>query len=89
MVEQKDSIAKILVVSGESFSSALMEYALKMAQRLDFEIISLNVNEKIMTLTGEKRDAAITDFYELAKKSAGVRVVTLGSTSSARRRFIL
>jgi len=71
MVEQKDSIAKILVVSGESFSSALMDYALKMAQRLDFEIISLNINEKIMTMSETEQGAAKMDFDESAKKSAG------------------
>ena len=70
MVEVKKTVPKILVVSGESFSRPLMEYALKMAQRLDFEIISLNVNEEILSLSGVERERAEARFYEQAKRSA-------------------
>ncbi len=61
---------KILVVSGESFSRPLMDYALKMAQRLDFEIISLSVNEEILSLSGAEREEAEARFFGQARKSA-------------------
>ncbi len=70
MVAIKKTVPKILVVSGESFSRPLMEYALKMAQRLDFEIISLNVNEEILSLSGAERERAEARFYGQAKRSA-------------------
>lgn len=70
MVEVKKAVPKILVVSGDSFSRPLMEYALKMAQRLDFEIISLSVNEAILSLSGAERERAEARFCEQAKRSA-------------------
>ncbi len=70
MVDVSKTVPKILVVSGESFSGPLVEYALKMAQRLDFEIISLSVNEEIVSLAGGEREQAAARFYERAKRAA-------------------
>ncbi|WP_456385121.1 hypothetical protein [Desulfolithobacter sp.] len=70
MDEVRKTVPKILVVGGDSFSEPLMEYALKMAQRLDFEIISLNIGEDMLTLSGTEREQEEVRFYERAKSSA-------------------
>jgi len=64
-----NEVPKILVVSGDSFSDQLIEYALKMAQRLDFEIITLNVNETIVSLDQAEQERARAAFYETAREA--------------------
>jgi hypothetical protein len=78
MVEYKETTAKILVVSDESFSSQLIEYALKMAQRLDFEILTLNVNEKIMLLSNEEERTLAKSLFQAAAKTAACQFAAEG-----------
>lgn len=46
IIEQRDAIAKILVVGDGAFSAKLTDYAIKMAQRLDCELVALSIFEK-------------------------------------------
>lgn len=46
IVEQRNATAKILVVGDGAFSAKLSEYAIKMGQRLDCEIVALSVFDK-------------------------------------------
>ncbi|WP_457575003.1 hypothetical protein [Desulfolithobacter sp.] len=69
MAAQSD-VPKILVVGGKAFSDALTAYALKMAQKLDLEIIALNVDEDILDLSEDEQAAAREAFFEAAEQSA-------------------
>ena len=61
---------KILVIGHEDgFSARLSDYALDMAKRLDFELVALNVTSVPLSLSGDKREAAITTFIEGAQRS--------------------
>ena len=61
---------KILVIGHEDgFSERLTEYALDMAKRLDFELVALNVTSAPLSLSGDKREAAIAAFIEGAQRS--------------------
>jgi hypothetical protein len=46
IIEQRDATAKILVVGDGVFSAKLADYAIKMGQRLDYEIVALSVFTK-------------------------------------------
>lgn len=43
IMEQRDATAKILVVGDGTFSAKLADYAIKMGQRLDCEIVALSI----------------------------------------------
>jgi len=75
---------KILVIGHEDgFSEKLSDYALDMAKRLDFELMALNVTSTPLSLSGDKREAAIAAFTQgaqhsgadLGKKAAGKGIV--------------
>lgn len=46
IIEQREATAKILVVGDGAFSAKLSDYAIKMGQRLDCEIVALSVFDK-------------------------------------------
>ena len=46
IIEQRDATAKILVVGDGAFSAKLSDYAIKMGQRLDCEIVALSVFDR-------------------------------------------
>lgn len=53
MMAQTNGPAKILVVGDGRYSKKLRDYSLKMAQRLDCEIVALNVSEPPLPFMGE------------------------------------
>ena len=46
IIEQRNASAKILVVGDGAFSAKLSDYAIKMGQRLDCEIVALSIFDK-------------------------------------------
>lgn len=55
----------ILVIGNEdNFTKNLMNYAVNMAKRLDFELIALNVIETPLIMNTEKREKAVNTFRE-------------------------
>lgn len=55
----------ILVIGNEdNFSKNLISYAVKMAKKLDFELIALNVTETPLTMSAEKKEKAVNSFRE-------------------------
>lgn len=46
IIDQRDATAKILVVGDGTFSAKLSDYAIKMGQRLDCEVIALSVFDR-------------------------------------------
>ena len=70
MVDQASSPTKILMVQDGDYSQKVTEYALKMAQRLDCDIVALDVTDIPLQFSGERKDREINRFYERAGKSA-------------------
>ena len=70
MVDQKNAPTKVLMVQDGEYMSQVTEYALKMAQRLDCEIIALDVTDKPLAFTGERRARESDRFIEMATKNA-------------------
>ncbi|MDP2105591.1 MAG: hypothetical protein Q8J76_06315, partial [Desulfobulbaceae bacterium] len=70
IVDQKTATTKILVVEdGRTYSETVTEYALKMAQRLDCEIIALDTSVAPLKFTGERRDTETAAFFDTAERS--------------------
>jgi K+-sensing histidine kinase KdpD len=70
MLDQKKMPAKILMVQDGIHSPQVTDYALKMAQRLDCEIIALDVTVAPLQFAGDKQEYEIQRFYEQAEKGA-------------------
>ena len=70
MVDQENAPTKVLMVQDGEYMSQVTEYALKMAQRLDCEIIALDVTDKPLSFTGERRTRESDRFIEMATKNA-------------------
>lgn len=59
MSAQQSTATKILTVQDGDHSTVLVDYAVKMAQKLDCEIIALDVTDEPLNYTGERRDREI------------------------------
>ena len=69
IVDENLSVTKVLMVQDGVYSAKVTEYALKMAQKLDCEIIALDVTDAPDQYIGERREREINRFHDLAKKS--------------------
>jgi len=67
---EQDTTTKILTVQDGDHSSLLVDYAVKMAQKLDCEIIALDVTEEPLNFTGERRQREIGRFRQRARRNA-------------------
>lgn len=74
IIEQRNATAKILVVGDGAFSAKLSDYAIKMGQRLDCEIVALSVFDKHCK---ERRDPGESEKAHFIQRSE------LGATSFA------
>lgn len=54
----------LMVVNGDSSPSALNNYALEMAKRLDYELLALHVTEAPLAVPEEMREAVMSSFRE-------------------------
>ncbi|MCB2180918.1 MAG: hypothetical protein KQH63_02700 [Desulfobulbaceae bacterium] len=70
MVAQKNAPTKVLMVQDGDYSEKVTEYALKMAHRLDCEIVALDVTDAPLQFSGERKERETNRFYEMAKKNA-------------------
>lgn len=71
MMEQKNATPKILMVQDGDYLPQVTDYALKMAQRLDCEIIALDVSDMpLQFASGDRRDFESSRFFEKARESA-------------------
>jgi hypothetical protein len=70
MVDQKQSTPKILMVQDGEHSQQLTDYALKMAKKLDFQLIALDVTDSPLQYSGERKNREIERFYEQAQNAA-------------------
>lgn len=54
MIDQRNSPTKVLMVQDGEHMQQVTEYAIKMAQRLDCEIIALDITDRPLQFSGEK-----------------------------------
>jgi len=71
MMEQKNGTAKILVVGDGRYSKKLRDYSLKLAQRLDCDIVALNVAESPLPFAGGKPGTEVGMFPEPQANNLG------------------
>ena len=67
---EQDTTTKILTVQDGDHSSPLVDYAVKMAQKLDCEIIALDVTEEPLNFTCERWEREIGRFQQRARRNA-------------------
>jgi len=70
MLAQKNASTKILVVQDGDYMHQVTDYALKMAQRLDCEIIALDVTDGPLQFSGDRKERESNRFQERARLSA-------------------
>ncbi len=70
MLDQKNAPTKVLMVQDGEYMPQVTEYALKMAQRLDCEIIALDVTERPLQFSGDRRIRETDRFMDMARKNA-------------------
>lgn len=70
LVDQKNAPTKVLMVQDGEYVPQVTEYAMKMAERLDCEIIALDVSERPLQFSGDRRTRETDRFMEMAARSA-------------------
>lgn len=70
MMDQKNAPTKILMVQDGEYMPQVTDYALKMAQRLDCEIIALDITEKPLQFSGDRKARESVRFIEMARQNA-------------------
>jgi len=70
MVDQNNAPTKVLMVQDGDYLPQVTEYALKMAQRLDCEIIALDVTEQPLQFSGDRKQRESDRFVDMAKQNA-------------------
>jgi len=70
LIEEQQLSIKILAVQDGTYSPVLVDYAVKMAHRLDCEIIALDVSDEPLAYDGERRRRESTRFFQRAQRSA-------------------
>ncbi len=70
MVDQNTAPAKILMVQDGEYMPQVTDYALRMAQRLDCEIIALDVTDKPLHFSGDRMQRESNRFIDMAKQNA-------------------
>lgn len=70
MLDQKNAPTRVLMVQDGDYMQQVTDYALKMAQRLDCEIIALDVTDKPLQFSGDRRKRETDRFMEMARKNA-------------------
>lgn len=70
MMDQKNAPSKVLVVQDGEYMTQVTDYAMKLAQRLDCDIIALDVTAAPLQFSGDRQEYEIQRFMERATKSA-------------------
>ncbi len=70
MMAQQNATTKILMVQDGDYLPQLTEYALKMAQRLDCEIVALDVSDTPLQFSGERQERESQRFHDKASKNS-------------------
>lgn len=70
MMDQKNAPAKVLMVQDGEYMQAVTDYALKMAGRLDCEIIALDVTARPLQFSGDRKTRESNRFMDLARSNS-------------------
>ena len=70
MMDQQNAPSKVLMVQDGEYMPQVTDYALKMAGRLDCEIIALDVTDAPLQFSGDRQKREIDRFTEMANSSA-------------------
>ena len=70
MVDQNNAPTKVLMVQDGEYMQQVTDYALKMAQRLDCEIIALDVTDKPLQFSGDRQQRESDRFIDMARQNA-------------------
>jgi len=70
MMDQNNLTTKILAVQDGISSTVLVDYAVKMAHKLDCEIIALDISSEPLMYKGDRRERETNRFFQRAQKSA-------------------
>jgi hypothetical protein len=70
MMAQRTATTKILMVQDGDHLTQVTDYALKMAQRLDCEIIALDVSDRPLQFSGERKERERNRFQEKSRQNA-------------------
>jgi hypothetical protein len=70
MMEQKNAPTKVLMVQDGEYMQQVTDYALKMAGRLDCEIIALDVTDRPLQFSGDRKARETDRFMDMAKNNA-------------------
>ncbi len=70
MMAQKNATTKVLMVQDGDYLTQVTDYAMKMAQRLDCEVIALDVTDIPLQFSGERKEREIARFQERAKHNS-------------------
>jgi len=70
MMAQKNAPTKVLMVQDGEYMTQVTDYAMKLAQRLDCDIIALDVTDRPLQFSGDRRTRETDRFTALAAKSA-------------------
>ena len=69
-MDQQNAPTKVLMVQDGAYMDQVTSYALKMAKRLDCEIIALDVTAKPLQFSGERKARETDRFMDMARKNA-------------------
>ncbi len=70
MMDQQNAPSKVLMVQDGEYMQQVTDYALKMAGRLDCEIIALDVTNTPLQFSGDRKTREIERFTEMANSNA-------------------
>ena len=70
MMDQKNAPTKVLMVQDGEYMTQVTDYAMKLAQRLDCDIIALDVTAAPLQFSGDRQEYEIQRFYRRAERGA-------------------
>ncbi len=70
MLDQQRAPTKVLMVQDGDYMQQVTDYAMKMAQRLDCDIIALDVTEKPLQFSGDRKVRESDRFMAMAQSNA-------------------
>ncbi len=81
MMDQQNMMTKILMVQDGNSSTVLVDYAVKMAHKLDCEIVALDVSSEPLIYEGERKKRETNRFFQRAEVNAKTILIKADSLS--------
>ena len=84
----ENCLAKILMVQEGDYSSQITEYAIRMAKRLDCAIVAVDISNKPLHFSGERKIRESDRFIEKARKN-GEQFVAFAESSGIQATHVM